>query len=68
MTQLELFRRKKGLTQTELAVAVGITQKSISFLENGIDKVSFGTLYRIKSYLKFEGEVRDLLSEVPNED
>lgn len=40
---LREVRKKRGLTQDELAMSVGATRKLISELENGKREVSLGT-------------------------
>lgn len=34
--QLKVFRAQKGWTQAELAVAIGVSRKTINTVENGI--------------------------------
>ena len=46
---IRVIRKEKGLTQTELADALGMTKQAICYLENG--QVSRLTAERIASYL-----------------
>ena len=52
MLRLTEMRKKRNMTQTELARAIGIAQPSVSDLENGISKPSFDTLIRIARVLE----------------
>ena len=47
MLKLAEVRRKRGMTQAELAKAVGLAQASISTLESGETKPSFETLIKL---------------------
>ena len=46
---IKAFRKEKGITQTELAEALGMTKQAICYLENG--QVSRQTAERIANYL-----------------
>ena len=47
MLKLAEVRRKRGMTQAELAKAVGLAQASISTLESGETKPAFETLIKL---------------------
>ncbi len=47
MLKLAEVRRKRGMTQSELAKAVGLAQASISTLESGETKPAFETLIKL---------------------
>ena len=44
------LRRNAGVTQTELAVALGVTDKSVSKWENGKAKPSTKVLQKLSAY------------------
>ena len=44
-------RRQRGLTQTELARAAGVTQNWISEIERGKDTAQIGKILRVLSFL-----------------
>ena len=44
---LRLLRRQRGLTAAEIGARAGMSQQSVSRIENGRHDVSFGTLERI---------------------
>lgn len=50
-TPLRFWRRKRGMTQAQLAAAVGTAQSHISAIENGEVGVSFETMRRIADEL-----------------
>jgi y4mF family transcriptional regulator len=52
-------RRHRGLTQTQLARAVGVTQNWISEIENGKDTAQIGRILRVLSFLKVRLEVAE---------
>jgi transcriptional regulator with XRE-family HTH domain len=61
LRQIEFYRRKKGMLQSELASLVGVAQPQISFLENGKLTVGYSTLCNIAKALDYEKEPRTLL-------
>lgn len=44
-------RRKKGITQEEMAKLLGVSRTTLSFYENGIKKISLAQLYKIAEIL-----------------
>jgi transcriptional regulator with XRE-family HTH domain len=58
---IKRFRRKKGLTQYQLAQDIGLRQESISRIEKGKYNPSLGTLERIAKALGVT--VAELLKE-----
>ena len=52
MLRLTEMRKKRNMTQAELARAVGIAQPSISDLENGNTKPAFETLVKLAQVLE----------------
>src|ERR1700730_12885956 len=61
MTPLAFWRKKRGLTQTDLAKAAGIAQGFLSEIESGLDKGDVTVLQRIAIALEIS-----LLELVPN--
>lgn len=55
-------RRKKQLSQKELAEAAGMSQQLISFLENGYFNVSLSTLKKILDVLELEFSITQKVS------
>lgn len=51
---LQACRKKRGLTQKELAEETGLLPKTISLLENNPERSRIENLFRIASYLKLE--------------
>jgi transcriptional regulator with XRE-family HTH domain len=50
MTNLTILRKQKGLSQSDLAVAVGLTRQEVSRLENGwIAKIRPDVADRLRS-------------------
>jgi HTH-type transcriptional regulator/antitoxin HipB len=47
-------RRRRGLTQADLASSVGLTQRTVSAVERGATDVRFGTLLRLLAALDLE--------------
>ena len=45
------FRKKKGMTQTALALAIGVNQKDISRWERGKHKPTIGMLIKLSAAL-----------------
>lgn len=52
-------RKKKNLSQEQLAESAGINMRSISMIENGLTNMKFLTLYKIAEALGIE--VKDLV-------
>ncbi len=50
-TNIKVARKKKGITQTELAEKVGVTQTMINFIEKGIRMPSVNVLIAISKEL-----------------
>lgn len=48
--KLEAERIKKGVSQTEVAKTLGLTQSAISKIEHGIKEPSKGTLVALAKY------------------
>ena len=52
-------RRHRGLTQTQLASAIGVTQNWLSEVENGKDTAQVGRILRVLSFLEVRLEVTE---------
>lgn len=52
-------RRHCGLTQTQLARSVGVTQNWLSEVENGKDTAQIGRILRVLSFLQVRLEVAE---------
>ena len=52
--KIKAFRKKAGLTQTELAQKIGIGEKQISKIENYTNLPSLTTFFKIIDYLKID--------------
>lgn len=63
---LNKFRKKFKLSQTELGRLVGVSNETVSKWENGKSKPSFGLINRISSSLNVE--ISDLLNEEKEND
>ena len=50
--KIKKFRQAKGLTQEELALAVGVRRETIVFLEQGKYNPSLGLAHDIAKYFK----------------
>ncbi len=50
-TNIKVARKKRGITQTELAEKVGVTQTMINFIEKGIRMPSVNVLIAISKEL-----------------
>lgn len=59
--RIELFRKAAGLTQHELADAVGMGRTSITNIESSYQRVTIDSLYLISAYLGCK--INDLLPE-----
>ena len=55
--KIKEFRKKAGLTQTELAQKIGIGEKQISKIENYTNLPSLTTFFKIIDYLKHSDEL-----------
>lgn len=56
MNRLKQIRKQKGITQEELAKAVGITRPYLSDIERGVKTPGGDIVIRIASYLKLPVE------------
>lgn len=50
--RLKQLREDADLTQTDLAKAVNVTQRNISFYEKGVNEPSLDTLINLAKYFK----------------
>lgn len=57
-TRIEAYRKHRGLTQSELADAVGVTRQTIISLENGKYKASLVLAHKIAQY--FETQIEEI--------
>jgi transcriptional regulator with XRE-family HTH domain len=58
MQRLKNVREKRGMTQRQLSIASGITQLTISMIENGRTRnPSFGTIERLAQALSVRPEM-----------
>lgn len=62
--RIQYFRKQKGLTQEQLAEAVGITTNYLSAVERGVYQVKFDTLVQIMNEVDCTAD--DLFGEVLN--
>ena len=62
--KIKLLRESKELTQTELAKELKMTQRKISYLENGTYEPS---LFDIRMYCLYFGVSADYLLSLPND-
>lgn len=53
-SKISYERKRKNLSQEELAAIANINMRSVSMLENGLTNVKFLTLYRIAQALEIE--------------
>ena len=60
---LTLIRSQRGLSQSELAKQCGVSQRTISLLENG-KSGNISTLIKVLRALKIEIELRKIISEI----
>lgn len=51
---LQAFRKESGLTQTEVALRLGVTQQTYSTLERNAENVGVGRLLRLLGILGVE--------------
>ncbi|MBU5669575.1 helix-turn-helix transcriptional regulator [Peptoniphilus sp. MSJ-1] len=56
MTRLKQLRLEKGMSQSELSKAVGVSPKYISFLENGERTPSLRIAKRIADFFRVQIE------------
>lgn len=54
MFNLRELREKKGITQTEISVKVGVSRQAISLIENGQTKPSVENAKKIAEILDFD--------------
>ncbi|TAM35456.1 XRE family transcriptional regulator [bacterium] len=66
--QIKDTRRKSGLTQKELAKRSGLSQQSISFVEQGYVNISLGTLKKITDALNLKIVLKDARSPIKEGD
>ncbi len=52
--KIKEFRKKAGLTQTELAQKIGVGEKQISKIENYTNMPSLSTFFKIIDFLKID--------------
>lgn len=57
--QIALARKKKNLTQVQLAKRVGMPQSQIARIESGNHNVTLGTLYRVAGALDLRVRVAE---------
>jgi HTH-type transcriptional regulator/antitoxin HipB len=57
-TMLQAFRKQAGMTQSAVAMRLGITQQTLSALERNADKVSADRLLALLSILGVEMVLR----------
>ena len=64
--QLKLYREFLGLTQAQLAAAMGTTQTSVGRWESGISPISVMTMGHVRSLVtaKIGDEIRQLLADL----
>lgn len=55
-TEIAKVRKMRGLTQTQLAVALGLTFQQLQKYESGTNRISASKLYRISRHLGVEIE------------
>ena len=48
--RLKSLRREKGLKQEELAKELGLTQRKISYWENGVTEPDLAALWKLSDY------------------
>lgn len=54
--RLKTARKAKGLTQTELAMLLGITQKSYQRMETGVHDLKMSTIYQLCKVLNISAD------------
>lgn len=54
--RLKYARKAKGLTQTELAMLLGITQKSYQRMESGVHDLKMSTIYQLCKVLDISSD------------
>lgn len=64
MKNLKLLRQKYGLSQSDLASILNLSQQSIYKYENGISEPSIETLISLATY--FDTSVDYLIGNIPN--
>ena len=61
---LKAYRRQSGMSQTDVAVRLGVTQQTLSALERSAAKVSAGRLMQLLAILGVELVLRDVVPPV----
>jgi len=61
--RLSLARKRRGLTQAELASRIRTTARTLYRLERGDPSVSLGVLARVLDALELERELNNVLAE-----
>lgn len=64
-TLLQAFRKQAGLTQSETALRLGVTQQTYSALERNAEKVSTGRLLKLLNILGVELVLRPSTAQPP---
>lgn len=54
--RLKVARKAKGLTQTEIATKLGITQKSYQRMESGAHDLKMSTIYQLCKALEISAD------------
>ncbi len=65
---LQAYRKQSGLTQTEVARRLGVTQQNLSSLERNADKVSADRLVELLNILGVELVLRKADNALPKSD
>jgi len=50
LSKLKSERKKKGLTTTDLAKSIGISQSMYSYIENGIERLSYDLAVKLSEF------------------
>ena len=61
---LKAYRRQSGMSQTDVAARLGVTQQTLSALERTAAKVSAGRLMQLLAVLGVELVLRDVVPPV----
>ncbi|WP_039789243.1 helix-turn-helix domain-containing protein [Herbaspirillum huttiense] len=65
---LQAYRKQSGMTQTEVARRLGVTQQNLSSLERNADKVSADRLVELLNILGVELVLRKADDTLPKSD
>lgn len=58
-TQIQMARKKRGITQSEIAAALGMSRTTIGQIENGtVREIGIRKLIRVLEYLELELRIR----------